>query len=257
VSLRTAPVNFTITQRPISYSITSTTAVYGSVAPGTVTWSNLCGGDDPGAVISVSNSGGSPVSSLATASVGTYSETVSSLSNSNYTLASTGSTPGTLTITPRPLTWSVANTAIVYGTAAVPGAASLTGIVNNDMVNAVVTVYDGANTAVSLSPATKTGTYSERVTAISNSNYTLAATGNTPGILTINTAPWQSDSYTGAVGTAEQRAIPGFINAAPLFRTAGFQLPDSLTVIPPGINLTGCLPLTDSELSRLSKPDKQ
>jgi len=94
----------------------------------------------------------------ATTNAGTYSETVSGLSNNpygNYVLATSGNTPGSVTINPKALTWSVANVTGTYGTAVSTGAASLIGVVNNDTVSATVSV------STALSNTTNAGTYSE------------------------------------------------------------------------------------------------
>jgi filamentous hemagglutinin family protein len=88
------------------------------------------------------------------------------------------------------LTWSVANANSIYGTLAVPGAATLTGVLAQDAgnVSGLVGIFSGA-TPITLTARTSAGTYSETVTGLTGSaqgNYVLSGTGDTPGVLTIS-----------------------------------------------------------------------
>ena len=103
-------------------------------------------------------------------------------SASDYT---TSYTNGNLNVTPRPLTYSVADASSTYGTPATVGAATFTNVANNDVLSPTVSAFSGSN-AITLAAKTDAGSYNEAVTALNNSNYMIAATGNTNGTLTIN-----------------------------------------------------------------------
>ena len=125
------------------------------------------------------------------------------------------------TINPAVLTnvnWSVANASSTYGTLAVLGQASLSGVLPADQsgVAATVGVFTQANAPVALTSRTAAGSYLEEVTGLTGSaafNYTLAATGNTNGTLTINPLTIAA-SFTGVVqktydGTNAATVNPG------------------------------------------------
>jgi autotransporter-associated beta strand protein len=62
---------------------------------------------------------------------------------------------------------------------------SFVGVVGGDNVGATVTAFSGV-TPMSLSTTTNAGTYAQKVSAMSNTNYQISATGNTIGNLVIN-----------------------------------------------------------------------
>jgi hypothetical protein len=130
-------------------------------------------------------SGTTPVALNPRTPVGFYSEQVTALSNPNYVIAPSGNAPGTLTIDPLALTYAVADARSVYGTTAKLGAATLFGVLPGDTVDPTVGAFSGA-VPVALGPRTAAGIYSEKVTALSNPNYSIAASGNAPGTLTID-----------------------------------------------------------------------
>jgi hypothetical protein len=112
---------------------------------------------------------------------------VTTLSNPNYVIASTGNTPGTLTIDPKTVTYVVANASSLFGVTPIPGAATLFGVLPGDTAGPTVGVFRGP-VQVRLNPLTPVGQYLQLVTALSNPNYRIAAAPNFPGVLTI-TAP--------------------------------------------------------------------
>jgi uncharacterized protein (UPF0264 family) len=127
----------------------------------------------------------------ATSGVGTYAVTGGGLTanHGNYVFTEASANATALTITPASLgvTYSVANASSTYGTLATVGAVTLTGLLNGDTVRATVGVFSGS-TPVALAANTAAGSYTEKVTALNNPNYTLASSGNTNGTLTINPA---------------------------------------------------------------------
>ena len=88
------------------------------------------------------------------------------------------------------VTYSVANASSTYGTVATPGAVTLTSVPGGSTVTGVtptVEVFSGS-TQISLAANTPAGTYTEEVTALSSTNYTIASSGNTNGTLIIKPA---------------------------------------------------------------------
>ncbi len=121
---------------------------------------------NPGSVIADGN-GGANYSAVTTAAIGTI-------------------TPLVLNAT---LNYAVADATSTYGTLATLGAATLTGMVGNDMVNGVVGAFTANAVPVTLAANTPAGRYVEKVTGLSGaaaSNYVVASSGNTDGVLTVN-----------------------------------------------------------------------
>lgn len=106
----------------------------------------------------------------------------------NYILPQFGHSPTRITITPRPLHFKVDDITSTYGTRATP-TGTLDGIVGSDDVYfGDLEVRDG-NRLFELEIRTPVGEYEVTLKGLSGhaaSNYTLATTGNTPGILRIN-----------------------------------------------------------------------
>ncbi len=91
-------------------------------------------------------------------------------------------------IDPKALTFSVANAIGIYGTTATLGPASLSGIVPGDVVDPTVGAFFGPIHIIP-NPLTPPGAYLQDVTALSNPNYSIATSGNLPGVLTIINSP--------------------------------------------------------------------
>ncbi|MGB8601193.1 MAG: GLUG motif-containing protein [Rhizomicrobium sp.] len=183
----------TILPKELTWTVANVTGTYGTaVSAGAATLYGIVNSDTVSATVSVSTT------LAATTNAGSYTEAVSAINNSNYALAVTGNTTGTVTIQPKELTWSVVNVTGIYGTAVSAGAATLYGIVNSDTVNATVLV------STALSATTNAGSYNAAVSAIDNANYTLAASGNTTGTVTIlpKALTWAVANVTGTYGTA-------------------------------------------------------
>jgi hypothetical protein len=91
---------------------------------------------------------------------------------------------GRLTVDPLPLTYSVADARSIFGTTPILGAATLFGVLPGDTVDPTVGAFRGS-LQIPLNPFTPVGQYSQMVTALSNPNYVIAASGNSPGTLTV------------------------------------------------------------------------
>jgi hypothetical protein len=96
-----------------------------------------------------------------------------------------------LVVDPKSITYLVANASSTYGTLAVPGAITLNGVIAVDSANVdgVGDVTTASGTPVTLAVNTSAGSYTEGVTGLIGSaagNYTIASSGNTNGVLTID-----------------------------------------------------------------------
>ncbi|MGC1303690.1 MAG: YDG domain-containing protein, partial [Caulobacteraceae bacterium] len=99
--------------------------------------------------------------------------------------------PGLLTINPATVSWSVANSSSTYGTLAMLGAVTLTGVLGSDQPNidATTGAFTLGGTSVTLGARTAAGNYLAEVIGLTGSaasNYILATSGNSDGALTIN-----------------------------------------------------------------------
>ena len=114
-----SPGLITVARRSVTYTVTDTNAVYGTLSTtGNIVLNNVIPGDTLGTTETLT-SGSTPVTYVARTNAGTYTEAVTSISgNSNYVLASSGNQNGTLTISPKQLGLTVADVASVYGTPA-------------------------------------------------------------------------------------------------------------------------------------------
>ena len=175
----------TIDPLALAYAVADASSTYGTTATlGAATLSGVLSGDTVDPTVGAF-SGTTPVALGPRTPVGAYSQEVTALSNPNYTIAASGNTPGTLTIDPLALTYAVANASSTYGTTATLGAATLFGVLAGDTVAPTVGAFSGM-TPVALTPRTPAGAYSEQATALSSPNYVIAASGNTPGTLSID-----------------------------------------------------------------------
>ena len=111
--------------------------------------------------------------------------------------ATAGSTPKLTAWNPPPapatvlVTYTTADVVATYGTLAALGGITLAGVAPADAANVTgaITLYDGNNNVVTLSPTLAAGTYFERVTSLSGSaasGYSIPSSGNTIGKLIIN-----------------------------------------------------------------------
>ncbi len=162
----------TVTPRNITVTADSQSRTYGDANPA-LTWTvgglGLVNGD--------TLSGALATSATTASNVGAYAITQGTLAtSSNYDL--TSFTPGTLTVTPRALTGSLATGSSTYGDALAPGAATFANLVAGDSVTATVAVDTSGNTSTSghLNAGSYTGI--ESVASLSGTdagNYTIGS----------------------------------------------------------------------------------
>ncbi|WP_183479487.1 MBG domain-containing protein [Mitsuaria sp. BK037] len=205
---------WTVTPKPITWSVAAGSAIYGN-APTASTNVTVLDGLLPGASVSPAltalDGNGAPVARPTVG--GTWWAGVAGLSGpdaANYLLAGSGNTAGALTVTPRPVTFSVANASSVYGNLATTGAVTLNNVLAGDSVGYTAAILAGS-TPVTLSARTGAGAYTETVTALTgNPNYLLASAGNAPGTLTVQPRPisYIAQDASSTYGTA---ATPGAV----------------------------------------------
>jgi filamentous hemagglutinin family protein len=244
-----------ITPRPLStFGSFTLLSTYGSTNPSTTGFLPTVAAGDQVAIsgLSVSNNGAAVPLSLTTP-VGSYTLSAGGVSGAdagNYTFVP--GPIGTLTINPKALTWSVANTTSVYGDPATAGAATLFGVVGSDQVSGV------SGFTATVNGQSHAGTYASVVTALTGagaSNYTLSGTGDTPGVHTITPRPitfsYTPRSYVYGDIVISGVTLNGLVNGdvvTPLveatlvsrqpgdtrFLGAGYTLTDAPVVLPAG-----------------------
>jgi hypothetical protein len=193
----TTPISFAQSVGPAQLTITPTAVskVYGAALPAfSVQFSGLVNGDTgAGFVTSIAST------ATAASNVGTYPITVTGPGNSNYIISFN---PGTLTVTPAPLTITADNQTMVAGSAVPPLTFTFSGLVNGDTAANLETPPVGSVSADASSPA---GTYPITVSGAASHNYTITFV---PGTLTITPS-----STSGIGGTSLAVAVPKTITA--------------------------------------------
>ena len=159
VSAPVTDVQVSIAQKALTWSVTSLSSTYGTLAAPVGQVAGVINNDSVSPVIEASQSG-SPVTLAARTTAGSYDLAVGGLGGggaANYTLATSGDTPGVLTINPLSIGYSIPNATGTYGTTAVVGG-NLSGVLQGDSVTLAVTASQGAN-PVTLASRTAAGSY--------------------------------------------------------------------------------------------------
>ena len=196
----------TIEPKALTWAVANGTGIYGNALTNATTLSGLVGGDSVASSIAAFDANGAI---LARPTVGTYGVGVTSLAGplaGNYALAASGNTMGSVTIGPRPLTYTVAPTSSVYGTLAQDGTVTFGNVLPGDSVGVATMGYQVASTPVALTERSPVGNYTAQVNALTgaNPNYVIASTGNTNGVLTIAPKPvtFSTPNASSTYGTA-------------------------------------------------------
>ena len=213
--------NLTVTPAPLTITATSNTKVYGAAVPGlSASYTGLVNGDTP---LSLTTFPTITTTATAASSVAgsPYAITVSGAAAANYSFIYV---PGTLSVTPAPLTVTANNTTKTYG-AAIPGlSASYTGFVNGDTPLSLTTLPT-INTTATAASSVAGSPYAVTPSGAAAANYTISYA---PGTLSVTPAPLtitvnnQTKIY-GAVLPALTASYTGFVNG---------DTPLSLTTIP-------------------------
>ncbi|HVU24066.1 MAG TPA: MBG domain-containing protein, partial [Opitutus sp.] len=213
-SITYSPGTLAVTPAPLTVTIDAKTRAYGDANPAlTYSVSGLKNGDNAADVASITDLA---VAAPARAGIGAYGILGTAFSISpNYTATAV---PGTLTITPRPLTISASDATRVYGDPNPAFSATLSGLVYDD-TSAVVTSLNFIPDGGLLSGV---GHYAITPTGTTSGNYSPVFV---PGTLTITPA-----TLTGMVNNASR--LYGDGNPAFTFgNVVGFKNSDSLLTL--------------------------
>jgi hypothetical protein len=168
----------TITPAPLTVTADDQSKVYGAAVPSlTAHYSGFVNGDTASSLTTAPT-----VTTPATAAsgVGTYPITASGAADPNYILTFV---PGTLTVTPAPLTIAADNQTMVAGTALPALTVHYAGFVNGDTQ---ASLSSPAVVSTSATTASQAGSYAITVSGAADPNYTITFV---PGTLTITPAP--------------------------------------------------------------------
>jgi gliding motility-associated-like protein len=208
-------------QAILTITANSTIKTYGSPVPTlTVSYSGFIGTDDPS---SLTTQPTISTTAVANAPVNTYPITVSGAVSSNYTIVYQ---PGTLTVTPAPLTVTANNATKIYGANVPLLGVSYSGFVGTDNASSLTTAPTLTTPAVTNSPV---NTYPITVSGAVSSNYTFIYKPGTltvtPAALTITASdatktygsanPALGVTYAGFVGTDNAASL----TVAPMINT--------------------------------------
>jgi hypothetical protein len=194
--------NYTINYVPGTLSVTPATLtitavnqakVYGAALPVlTASYSGFVNGDTPASFTMAPT-----LSTTATASspVASYAITASGAVDPNYTISYV---PGSLSVTPAPLTITAVSQSMDYGTALPVLTASYSGFVNGDTVASLTTAPALSTTATASSPV---GSYAIMASGAVDANYMITYVG---GSLTVT----QAATVTG-LGQAPSTSVVG------------------------------------------------
>ncbi len=209
-SISYAPGTLTVTPAPLTITADNESMTYGSTMPAlTVSYTGLVNGDTSTAISGMTTY---PTASTVPASsqVGSYAISAGGAVEPDYSISYA---PGTLTVTPAPLTVTADNQSITYGGTMPALTVSYTGLVNGDTPTAIsgMTTYPTASTVPASS---QVGSYTISAGGAVDPDYTISyATGTltvTPAPLTI-TADNESMTYGGTM-PALTVSYAGFVN---------------------------------------------
>jgi len=196
----------TVTPVPLTITANNQTTVYGTNPLLTVIYTGFVNGDTKASLTTPPIITTVPV----TSPVGIYNNaiTASGAVDANYVISYV---PGTLTITPAPLTITANNQSMVYGTTLPSLTVNYSGFVNSDNQNSLTTQPSTNTTATNASPV---ATYPITVSGALDANYTISyvagSLGITPAALTI-TGNNQSMVYGAALPSLTVN-YSGFVN---------------------------------------------
>ena len=196
----------TIAKKTLTVTADPATKVYGDANPTfSASYSGFVLGDTPAAL-----GGTLTLSTAATAAspVGSYAITPSGLTSANYAFSYV---PGTLAVTPAPLTITADDQARAYGAANPTLTATYSGFVNGDGPS---DLDAAAVLATSATPASPAGTYPITVSGAADANYDITFVA---GTLTVGSAVLTvtADDATRVYGGADPSfgaTITGFLN---------------------------------------------
>jgi filamentous hemagglutinin family protein len=189
--------------------------------------------------------------------VGTYT-VKTELTDTNYAIANSGNTDGTLTIGQASVNYTVSGGTKTYGEGFTLPTPSITG--GTPSATPTVKVYDGETdvTSQAVAGTLAAGTYTVKVT-LNDTNYIISTTGNTDGTLTINSAIEIQDIITNIVNATTVKP-PVVSPKTPEQPIAGFERKVASAIVnnTPAITTDNTLPSENiglNELIRDVKPE--
>lgn len=212
------PGSIVSTGAPLTVTAANAAQQYGQPTPNlnTATYSGFVNGDTPASLRGTlkCTTPATPASP-----VGAYPITCSGLSSPNYVITYV---PGTLTITPAPLTLASNNITQVYGAPTPP----LTGITSSGFVNgdSLTSLSGTLNCTTTATQASPVGSYPITCAGLTSANYSITFA---PGVLTIGPAPLTitANNATRAYGqpnpSLNNVAASGFVNGDTLASLLG------------------------------------
>jgi filamentous hemagglutinin family protein len=248
----------TIGQANLNYTVAGGTKTYGEVF--TLPTPSITGGT-PSATPTVKvYDGTTDVTAQAIAGtlpVGTYT-VKTELTDTNYAIANSGNTDGTLTIGQASVNYTVSGGTKTYGEGFTLPTPSITG--GTPSATPTVKVYDGETdvTSQAVAGTLAAGTYTVKVT-LNDTNYIISTTGNTDGTLTINSAIEIQDIITNIVNATTVKP-PVVSPKTPEQPIAGFERKVASAIVnnTPAITTDNTLPSENiglNELIRDVKPE--
>ncbi|MBP7334483.1 MBG domain-containing protein [Niveispirillum sp.] len=205
-----------VARKDLTYAVANGSSTYGTLATnGAVTLTGVVDGDRVAGTVTTWRGPNAETLAIRT-DVGSLTQKVTDLTGTdagNYQIAASGNSDGTLTIGQKALTYVIDAANSIYGTLATLGGATLTGVVEGDEVS----------TSVGLSGVTHearlaAGSYDQTVTlgGTDSGNYSLAATGNSIGQLTVarktlTYAITDVDSIYGTLATLSTPSLTGVL----------------------------------------------
>jgi MBG domain-containing protein len=214
---QTASLNFNGNLGLLTITANNATQQYGQPSPSlnSATYSGFVNGDTPASLGGTLNC---TTTATQSSPVGTYPITCSGQTSAAYTITYV---PGTLTVTPAPLTVTAKNVFSLYGQAAVLNGASDSGFANGDTAASLNGTLNCTTTATSVSPV---GTYTINCSGLTSTNYTISFV---QGALTITPAPLtiaannESRAYGVANPLLNSVTASGFVNGDTLLSLTG------------------------------------
>ena len=175
------PGTLTVNPAPLTVTANAATKVYGQANPAfTASYSGFVLGQDPSALLGTL---GFATAGTAASHVGSYPVTPNDLSSANYVITYA---PGTLTVTPAPLTITAVGVIKTYGLAVPTLTADYSGFVNGDTAAGLATPV---NLATAVTAATHFGVYPINASGATSADYAITfvdgAIAVTPNILTV------------------------------------------------------------------------
>jgi len=248
------PGTLTVNKAALTITASDASKIYGQTATLSYAVSDLFNGD------SVSSVDLTSTGMATAANVGSYGITASNASGTglgNYSITYVG---GTLTVDKAALTITASNATKAYGQTATLSGYSVSGLVNGDGVSVVTLTSAGAAVTASI------GSYAITASDAGGSGLSNYFIIYVNGVLTVRSIT--DPAYTGAVvsagGSAASLAGSGTAGGQTRFNgyggvTVGYTDDGSgygvlpLTIVPPGVNTSGYVPLTI--LSGSGQPD--